>query len=57
MGWWCSCAVVLTLIYSSELGLCSGRTSRHGRRHNALDDAENTFRMYCKLLRQFKETK
>ncbi len=27
-----------------------------GRRHNALDDAENTFRMYCNLLGQFKRT-
>lgn len=28
-----------------------------GQKHNALDDAENTFRMYCKMLCLLKNTK
>jgi inhibitor of KinA sporulation pathway (predicted exonuclease) len=28
----------------------------HGRKHNATDDAANTFRMYCALLARFKES-
>jgi inhibitor of KinA sporulation pathway (predicted exonuclease) len=43
-----------------ESGLATAMTKVglvfRGRRHNALDDAENTFRMYCKLLHQFKRT-